>query len=141
MNNQQTVGGIIALVVILGVFGFFGYTMHQQHLQEEAMRQAVAPFEEYLGEYPSLPKPPDGDIRGGSPKKKMITIDVNHKTVDYFWFRLPPELRAATPDEVESVVWLKWGEERVAEYEGGGWAIRNTCTVTVFDLKTKKVLA
>jgi hypothetical protein len=137
VNSQNTYSLIVlgVLVVVgLGVAGYIG-------LNESQKAQTAAAFEARLTEYTSMPAPPSGSVRDGKALPRMITIDWKARKVDRIYFDLPKELRAETPDDVLTVVWLQWGEERVEEYEGGGWACRHLCTVTVFDKASKKVVA
>jgi hypothetical protein len=137
MNGQNTYGLIglgVLVVVALGVAGYVGVTESQKS-------QIVAAFEARLTDYTAMPSPPSGSVRNGSALPKMITIDWKARKVDRIYFDLPQHLRAETPDDVQTVVWLQWGEERVEEYEGGGWACRHLCTLTVYDKATKKVVA
>jgi hypothetical protein len=131
----------VGIAVVGGVIALGSVGVYQSQQEKKAMAAAIAPFQENIGEYTSLQKPRDGDIRDGKAKRKMITIDMINRKVDSLYFQLPQELRATTPEEVETVVWLRWGQDYIASYEGGGKAIRHTCTVTVFDRATKKVVA
>src|SRR5207248_10951292 len=42
---------------------------------------------------------------------KLITVDTGEKEIDYLYFDLPEDRRAKNPDEVDSVVHLKWDKQ------------------------------
>src|SRR5262245_29904433 len=133
-NTHALIALGVLVVIGLSVAGYLW-------IDQTTKAHTVAPFEERLTEFTSMTAPPTREFRDGDAKPGMITIDWKNRKVDYIYFDLPRELRAETPDDVETVAWLEWGEVREDEYEGGGWAIRYICTVTVFDLATKKAIA
>jgi hypothetical protein len=126
--------GVLVLLIAPGAF-FVAKTL----LSERRQSRAAAPFEEHINEYLTAPKagaPTNQKARG-----KFITVDVNERRVDRLYFELPPELRAASPDEVATVVWLDWREEKVGEYSGGKPACVEWCDVTVIDRQQNVTLA
>jgi hypothetical protein len=70
-------------------------------------------------------------------KGKAVVVNVKDKEVDDEVFsRLPAELRAGGPDEVGTVVLLKWGRELAGVYVGktsAGAGYRHVCEVVVID--------
>ncbi len=129
---------MITGVATFGVFlfGFAGYKAYEQHQQHDRMRAAFRP---YLSEYLSMPKPRAGEARLSARIGKMVLVDVEEADLDEMHFFTHDT--AETPEEVETVVWLKWGTDRVAMYEGGGWACRWLCTASVFDRKERGLIA
>jgi hypothetical protein len=116
--------GLIA-VIALGVLGFFGvrYLIRSRKL---------APFNEQMAAYTAQvsPTPRPGPLRG-----KIIPVDVDKKEVDGLYWDMPEDLRADRPDDVGTVVWLKWDKVKVGTYEGGTAAEAQTADVTVIDRK------
>jgi len=82
----------------------------QQRAAELTLLQERLP--EYLraGLRSELDKPPY--VKG-----KVIVIDINTRNIDGTYFALPEDLRARSPEEVETIVLLEWGKLKVGEYE------------------------
>jgi hypothetical protein len=137
MNSQNVAGLVVLGVMVAGVAGVIGYMEYQESKKAEHL----AMFEARLTEYTSMPAAPSGSFRSGPAQPKMITIDWKARKADRLYFELPKEMQAQNPDEVQTVVWLQWGEDRIEEYDGGGWACRHLCTVTVYDKASKKCVA
>jgi len=141
MNKGQVIGWSIVVVIALGVAGFFGVRSHQR-------AQAVKPFKEHIDSYLKGVKAPVGP--GGPNGKignKLITVDTGEKEIDYLYFDLPEDRRATKPEEVDSVVHLKWDKKVKGYYakEGsndtskpGYW---QTCDVLVVDRQSGEVQA
>lgn len=55
------------------------------------------------------------------------------------YWDLPHELRAATHEEVGTVVWLDWKIDMEGQYENGYPWFAGHCEVTVIDQKTRTV--
>lgn len=66
-------------------------------------------------------------------KGKIITVNKENNRIDNIYFDLPEELRAAKPEDVGTIIWLKWGENKVGSYTDGEDAIVNNCHVTIID--------
>ncbi len=138
--NPQTRNSLIVLAILaligLGVGGYFAidYTIKSRR---------AAPFNARMAEFTAVagaPAPAAPPVTGRA-RPKMITVDMDKQQVDWVFFDLPKELQAGNPDEVETVVALRWGEERVLEYEGGGFGIRHLCTVSVYDKASRQLVA
>src|SRR5262245_48161547 len=105
--NPQTRNNLIVLAVVaviaLVVGGGFGiwYLDHTMKL---------SPFQSHLQEYLAQPKPGEaGQTQAGYIKGKVITVEPNKRELDWLYFDLPADLRAKKPEEVGTVVWLRWG--------------------------------
>ena len=98
------IGGPLLVIAVAGV------------LEVSRQNRALAPFQPYLDEYLYLPGENAGNtvlqmtfahptdspyIRG-----KIVPVQVRDNTLDVLYFDLPAELRADSPDEVGTVVWL-----------------------------------
>jgi hypothetical protein len=97
----------------------------------------------FRGQMSTYLTPPAGVVGPGEPRpavKKMVVVDVQDKDVDGLHFDLPDNLRAATPAEVTTVVWLRWNKATVGTYSTGGSAYQWSCEVTVIDLATRTTL-
>ena len=85
---------------------------------------------------------PDGTavLRSG----KLVAVDVDGSRLDDQLQRaLPADLRAERPEEVGTIVWVKWWEENVGYYEDylkRGEAYQGHCTVTVIDKASALIL-
>ncbi len=145
MNGQQQVtprqlclilGGVGVFVVFM--FGFVGYMAWQERA---AHVRAKALFEARLADYLAMPQPRRGELQLGVPRGKMVLVDVEKTELDEMHHFCREA--AATPDEVETVVWLRWDTEWVSDplvfggYHSDGWK----CTVSVFDYANKRLIA
>jgi hypothetical protein len=93
-----------------------------------------APFRAQMSTYLAQPV---GAAPAGTPVQKVVVVDVKDKDVDSMHFDVPDGLRAATPQEVTTVVQLNWDKRQVGTYSSGGKAYQWFCDVTVVDLKSK----
>jgi hypothetical protein len=75
-------------------------------------------------------------------KGKIIPVNKTENKIDDIYYSLPEGLRATKPEDVGTIVWLDWGEDKVghycSEYIPGCFssddpAIVNTCDVTIID--------
>jgi len=116
--------------------------------------RALAPFKEALPSYfelvPGLP--PDGvDQPTAKPGKwakgKMVVVNVEKRGIDDLHFDLPGDLSASKPDEVGTVVLLRWEERQMlkgpnallARPEPGMYCMVGK--VKVFDWESKSEIA
>jgi hypothetical protein len=134
-NKGNVIFWVVVAVIAAGVGGFFG-------VRSMVRASKVKPFKEHLAEYTKpvaagLPGQPVGSKKMAG---KCVTVDMDSKEVDYVYFDLPEELRAETPDQVGTVVQLKWGKEQVGDYKGKP-AWKHNCTVTVVDRATMSPIA
>jgi hypothetical protein len=128
MDNRIKViiiGGLV-LLVLLGVGIWFA---------RRTIRRA--PFRAEMSTYLQAPT---GPAKPGTSVKKVVVIDVADKDVDSLHFDLPDDLRAATPAEVTTVVWLNWSKNQIGTYTGGGSAYQWSCQVTVIDKATRTTI-
>ena len=78
-----------------------------------------APFRAQMVSYLAAPT---GVANPNAPRqgpRKMVVVDVQDKDVDDLHFNLPDDLRAATPDEVNTVIQLRWNQAAVGTYSSG----------------------
>jgi hypothetical protein len=71
---------------------------------------------------------------------KAVMVNADKRELDYLQESLPPEIRAATPAEVQTVVQLRYTDQEVGKYTGGGKAIKVTVAVTAVDKASNVVL-
>jgi hypothetical protein len=115
------IGAPILLLLAIAV----GYLIYRESV--------LAPFKPYLNDYLSFSTTQQGEpyIRG-----KVITVDTRRQAVDHLYFDLPPELRAAQPEEVGTVVWVECTSVTTVIRRVGG-STNNTvdyrCEVAVID--------
>jgi hypothetical protein len=139
MKKGNVILWSIAGVIVLALGGFFG-------VRAMVRANKVKPFKEHIPSYvqqpkarrpdPARPQPAAGKISG-----KLITVDVQDQSIDYLYFDLPDDLRADTPDQVGTVVQLRWSKTKVAEYTNGKPAYRQTCHAAVMNKGTGELVA
>jgi hypothetical protein len=126
-------GWLIILFAAWIVAAFFSasYSIKDASLQD--------PFKDHVREYSTVsglknsvrtsPHRTQAYLKG-----KIITVNKKENRIDDIYFKLPEELRATKPEDVGTIVWLDWGEDRVGFYLGShGDATVNTCHVTIID--------
>lgn len=116
--------------------------------------RALSPFQQYLDEYLYLPGENAGNTvmqmsrtsQTGSPHihDKIIPVNVLQNELDILYFDLPEELRADSPDEVGTVVWL-YCTSVTQVVRRVGVSTRNTvdytCDVAVIDRSMAAIVA
>lgn len=98
--------------------------------EERAALDALAPRADEFADAAGTPSPRPPRLRG---RIVPVDVDAGH-VVESVYIRLPSELQARTPDEVSTVVLIRYGEEVVGEYGGRGEAIQLFAQITVVDL-------
>ncbi|HZV00287.1 MAG TPA: hypothetical protein VFF73_26450 [Planctomycetota bacterium] len=118
--------GIVGIVAVVGA-GFGVRYMLREHF--------LAPFNERIGEYTSAlkigadtPATPGAGIKGNA-----IVIDQRANKCDHLYFDLPPELQAASPEAVQTVVWVDWTEHEYCKYTNGATGYIYVANVSVID--------
>ncbi len=130
----------VVLLIGLGVGSFFG-------IRAIVRANKVAPFKPNIDSYVALaipagtPSPKGPPSAQGKVKGRMITVDQDKREINYVYFDLPDELRAEKPEDVATVVLIRWSTEVVGQYSGGGPAERQLANVTVVNLADKQVVA
>jgi hypothetical protein len=115
-------GGLV-FVVLLGVGIWFVWKT-----------VARSPFRAQMAQYMA---PPTGMGNPATSVKKLVVVDVAAQDLDSLHYELPDDLRASSPAEATTVVWLKWNKAQVGTYTTGGAAYQWHCLVTVIDLGTR----
>jgi hypothetical protein len=118
---------VLLMVAVVLVSVAAGFSFH-------GIREArLAPLRERLREYNNLVSLAVSD-QGNMPvhvQPKMIAIDFITKNIDDLHVLLPATLRADEPDEIQTVVYLRWDKRAVGQFSGGGTNYARTCEVTV----------
>ena len=125
------VAGILSVGAVVGIY--FGWQARQ------AARQA--PFMAHMDEYLAQPTGKLNDAIGGYVRGKVITINVDTKAIDDLYLSLNSKYQPNSPEDVGTVVWLKYGEHDVAALTNGGKTYAVTCDVTVIDLAQSVIVA
>jgi hypothetical protein len=109
---------------------------------------AATTFAPHMDEY--LKRDGLTDATGeGAPdvKGKLLPLDVRERAVaSGIYTYLRHDVRATTPEEVGTIVWLEWGEESGARYAVEGRPDQTftssiqTCVVTVVDRAARKIV-
>jgi len=127
----------VVVLIALGVGGFFG-------VRSIIRSNKIGPFKPKIESYVSLTNPglvPGGqDPPPGKVKGRMITVDADKREIDYIYFDLPDELRAETPEDVATVVLIKWSKIEVGKYSDGRAAEIQVGLVTVVNVEDKQVV-
>lgn len=106
--------------------------------QERMQAEQTAPFGPYLQEYLATP----GQTQQGAYiRGKVVTVDTFNKKIDPLYFDLPADLRASTPAEVGTIVWMHRQASQVGYYTKGGGAHQWRCDLKVIDRTTSTLLA
>ncbi len=116
--------------------------------------RTLVPFQPYLDEYLYLPGEKAGNAvlqmnftsPTGSPyiRGKVIPVQVRDNTLDILYFDLPKDLRAGSPEEVGTVVWLYcvYSTQKIEFAAGAKRETNNyTCDVAVIDFQEQTMVA
>jgi hypothetical protein len=126
---------VIGLLIVIGL-GVGGYFLVREIYRSSVLR----PFQPLLAEFQAM-KPQAMDEPNQQPcKGGVITIDVSTSSYDYYFFEMPPELKAADPASVKTIVFLNWSKVEIDKYEGGKPAYKHFCNLEVVDRETKVLL-
>ena len=109
--KHRIIAMIVGVVVLLGV----GVTKSYLHFSQ--MEKQRAGFNSQIENYLTTDI---GTASSNSPylRGKLVTIDVDKGEADYWTYpKLPDEIRALTPDEVQTVGLIQWSYEKVGHYE------------------------
>ena len=104
-------------------------------------RDALKPFLPYMEQYRAAGKAVDAEggpyIRGKVLVLRPDEVEPEDGAINWrmniVYFGLPEELRATTPEEVGTLVWVRCGEKAVGTYTDGTSAYQGYCVVTVTD--------
>jgi hypothetical protein len=121
---------IVAILVVVHGRQVMVVTVDQATFEEEMLR-----FASISGLDMSSPGSGNALLKG-----KLIMLNISDRKVDSLFRELPVEMRASTPAEVGTIVWLKRGQRLYGHYRGGGGAYINTCEVTIIDRAAARVL-
>ena len=105
MTFSKTLIIVLALIVVAAtcVLGLGIYAVTSMNRSAQSAR-----FKGDINAYLAIAK--EQPEQGVYVKGKIVVVDVREKTVDHdVFFSLPADLRAAGPDEVGTVVLVKWG--------------------------------
>jgi len=143
--------GCLGVIVLVGLV-ICRQTTVVPRKKAEAQVQSMQAFEVRLNEY--IPSADLSDISSSQRpylNGRVITVS-NHKvsehnfnpayftTADPVFFELPEELRARTPEEVRTVIALKWASIEVGEYGRGIPAIQIVCSVIIVDQANRRIV-
>lgn len=135
--QQMTVKqGIILAAVAVPVIAFIA-TMAVWQNRQRAWEQAA--FGAEMDDYLAPAKTPEP----GAPVPKLgksVMVDADERKLDYLHESLPGDLRAKTPADVQTVVQLRYTNEEVGRYTGGGRALKVTVGVTAVDKASHVIL-
>lgn len=92
----------------------------------------LSSFEDHIDEYTNLSglKGDPGDIYLIG---KILPVNKSTKAIDLLYFELPNDLRAASPEEVETILWVECEGKVVNTYTDGAEARRIDCVLTIIN--------
>jgi hypothetical protein len=131
-NKRSYITGMLLLVILgAGIGGFFLVrSLYRSHV--------LSSFEYSVMEYVAM-RPMGTPVEQPS-KGGIIPIDVASNTIDDFYFDLPDSLKAASPETVKTVVFLRWDREKTHQYVNGKPGYTMICEVELVDRETKQYL-
>ena len=134
MANNSGNQGCVVLVIIIALIagGVYGVRSCRQGSQTK-------PFLSHMSEYTFFPTLKESSSSTGI-TGKAITIDKIKNEIDDTFFDLPTELKASTPEEVGTVVWVSCNEHIAGTYVSGSKAYVQTCDVTVIEKSTASIV-
>jgi hypothetical protein len=143
-RSYKWVVPVVAVVFLLLCAGGLSWSISdgiaKRRAREEAQDKYVAPFVARLAEF--TPQAPEPDLQPPYRRGKVIPINVAaRKGVDGILLDFPEALRPNAPDDVGTIVWLKWGEQAFGKYSDGMLATVITCRVTVIDKSKNTIIA
>ena len=129
---------LCAIFIIGSVITPIGYEVYKGVL--------VRPFRDNLAAYASIEatsgaSPPEeaAELEKTPFAGKTVVINMKTKKIDKeIYFGLPENLRASTPDDVETVVQVERERVQSGTYTDGAAAYRHRCNITVVDLKAHR---
>jgi len=118
---------IVIIVVVVGIFLGIRFGCNIVNIQKV--------FGDHVQEYTVITGlNPDFQSENSYIRGKVITVDIGENKIDRIYFDLPGDMAAKNPEEVGTIIWLKWEDVRVGTYiPGGGTAYERTCEVTIID--------
>ena len=126
---------VLCLVMAVGFVAFVYFLSRYESRQRAQCNQIedfalqYMPYQAYMNDAPRAPSP----YRAG----KLLLIDCDYRRVDStVQDLLPDALRAVTPGEVGTVVWLQWDSQVRGRYGSvmGRAGYQHECTLTAFDV-------
>lgn len=130
---------LIGLVVLVLLAAIAGGTWR---LREWNRTRLIAPFDQRIGDFLGLETAPPNALATAAIKGKVLVIDLGKQKVDVdLFFRLPEDLRPGSPEEVGTVVLVRWQDIQVDEYSNKGKAYRVDGVLTVIHRDSKEVVA
>src|SRR5262249_9806577 len=139
-----------ALILIGCLVGFFaligGFSTYYEN-KEKALAQGgghttkVPAFKGSVEPYLNTPAKRAPKDAARTLKGKILTVDYYGKSVDHLYEELPDDLRAASSEEVGTVVWFFWGTEKVTEEKGKPGYLATVCEVVVIDVADSEIIA
>jgi hypothetical protein len=132
-GNLAIFGGVILLAMVMGINDFFD-------------KRERAGYKDYTESYLEKPQnplphrmavPEDAVVING----KLVIVNLNNKSIDPIFNRLPKELKPETPEQVKTVLWIKCEPQPSdLKYADGTKGIGALCELTFIDFLNKKYL-
>lgn len=139
--------GIWFLLIALALIFLIGIKLAQSFYRFARQDETMNSFLPYISEYLNTPFV---DQYATKPylSGKVVTVDVDRRIVDTWTYpKLAEAIRAKNPQEVGTLVLIKWGREKIGDYqnvetgERTGEAFRGKASLTVIDWNNKFKLA
>ncbi|HEY8563763.1 MAG TPA: hypothetical protein VIL74_25515 [Pyrinomonadaceae bacterium] len=124
----------LAAVLAVSCFAYYSYQKtkgFENRIAEDARN--LSALTNQFAFSPSAPREKNGAI-----KAKILPLDAKNRRLDDLYHALPDDLRPATLEEVNTLLWLDCGLKEVWRYDDGSPGFRQTCNAYLIDRNTSK---
>jgi hypothetical protein len=122
---------VIASLLPVAVTGYSAFATHQANLHS---------LGSHYSEY-SLGTFTDDSLNAPYIVGKLVVVDLSIKKIDDdVYSALPRELQATGPEEVRTIIWLKYDSVKVGSYSDGKSAFRQDCVVEIIDKNRGRIV-
>jgi hypothetical protein len=138
LGPRETVAVIVMVIlIVVPLFGFAIYMANKQSEERSAERAAFTPA---VGNLLFTAK----ESGSGAPRPKLgkvVLIDADKRALDELQPYLPDDIHARTPEEVTTVVQMRYTRSVVGKFPSGAHAVQVGARLTVVDVPSRTVIA
>jgi hypothetical protein len=143
-GGASKIGRIVPLVLWLAAAAAVSYFAYFSSQKTKAFENRVAEEARNLSAQtnafafsPTAPRERHG---GGGVRAKILPLDAKTKQLDGLYYSLPDDLRPATLDEAQTLLWLDCHRREAWRYDDGSPGFRETCNAYLVDRNTSRIL-
>lgn len=130
---------ILWLAAVILVAGFTYYSYEKKMAFENRVREDARNLSGQTAQFTFSPNAPRE--KNAKVKAKILPLTAQNKQLDNLYYSLPDDLRPATLEEVNTVLWLDCRQVEAGRYEDdGSIAYRDMCNSYLVDRNTAKVV-